>query len=160
MRKEILLKLSVFYTAVLLSCSIATSVWAQECWVVVNKNNPIAALSKQEVNAIFLGVRRMFNNIHEIEVVDQAIENPIYAEFYQAVTGKTVAQVRAKRAALTFTDDVLPPDAVFDDKAVVAWIEQHPHGIGYVYANSDETIGKRVKVVYRFSVNDENERHD
>lgn len=160
MRKEIFFKLSVFYTAVLIFCSIATSALAHEYWVVVNKSNSVTALSKQEVSAIFLGVRRMFNNIHEIELVDQAIENPIYAEFYQAVTGKTVAQVRARRAALTFTDDVLPPDAVFDDRAVVAWIEQHPHGIGYIYANSDEAIGKKVKIVYRFSANAGNERQD
>lgn len=152
MWKGILFRQSIFYIALLIGCFFSLPVWARDYWVIVNKHNPLAELSQQEVKAIFLGVQRMFHNGNEIEVVDQAIETPIYVEFYKHIAGKTVAQVRAKRASLTFTGDVLPPDAVFDDEAVVAWIEKHPHGIGYIYASSVDTLNDRVKIVCRFSV--------
>ncbi len=152
MWKGTLFRQSMFYVTLLISCFLGLPVWAQDYWVIVNKNNSLTELSQKEVKAIFLGVQRVFHQGNEIDVVDQAIENPIYAEFYKYVADKTVAQVRAKRASLTFTGDLLPPDAVFDDEAVVAWIEKHPQGIGYIYANSVEPFSDRAKVVFRFSV--------
>lgn len=146
-----------FYTSclsgvwVLLCVLFSSCASAQEYWVVVNQNNPLTDLSLVDVRSIFLGVRRVSSSGYEIEVVDQPIESAIYAGFYKRVTGKTVAQIRAKRAYLTFAGNALPPEAVMDDQAVIAWIEQHPHGIGYVRGDLAAAMMSRVKVVYRVS---------
>jgi ABC-type phosphate transport system substrate-binding protein len=150
-------KQTIFYTSCLsgvwmLLCVLFSSrASAQEYWVVVNQNNPLAELSVLEVRSIFLGVRRVFNSGYEIEVVDQSIESAVYAGFYKRVAGKTVAQIRAKRAYLTFAGDALPPEAVMDDQAVITWIEQHQYGIGYVRGDLAGTMINRVKVVSRIS---------
>lgn len=135
-----------------LACLLFSSgVCAQDYWIVVNQSNPLNKLSVMEARSIFLGVRRVFDSGYEIEVVDQPIESAVYAGFYERVAGKTVAQIRAKRAYLTFAGDTLPPEAVMDDQAVITWIEQHQYGIGYVRGDLAGTMINRVKVVCRVS---------
>lgn len=128
-----------FYFGLLLflhTTSFLQGAYATEYLVIAHKENPVKNLEFNEAVSIFLGVQHVYSNGYEIEIIDQQVENDIYAGFYRALTDKSVAQIRSRRASLTFAGISLPPEIVENDVEVMRWIQKHKWGIGYIYADS------------------------
>jgi hypothetical protein len=121
---------------------------ADDYLIVTNQSNPVDAVSLNEATSIFLGVQRLFVSGYEIEIIDQPVNSDIYSKFYRVVTSKSVAQIRSRRASLTFAGVSLPPEVVENDEEVIRWLQKHPNGIGYI---NESSLSERIKVLLRVS---------
>lgn len=121
---------------------------ADDYLIVTNQSNPVDMISSNEATSIFLGVQRLFVSGYEIEIIDQPVNSDIYSSFYRLVTSKSVAQIRSRRASLTFAGVSLPPEVVENDEEVIRWLKKHLNGIGYINENN---LNEHIKVLLRVS---------
>lgn len=111
--------------------------------VIISSKNPISKLTPDQVSQIFLGQSKTFYTGAMAEPLDLE-EPPIRAEFYQKVTGKTPAQLKAHWSKLTFSGNAQPPQALPKGAAVVKKVAENPKFIGYV---DKSAVDASVKVV-------------
>jgi ABC-type phosphate transport system substrate-binding protein len=119
------------------------SLFAQQV-VVVNARSGVAVLTRSEVINIYLGRYRQFFNGLEAQPVDVVDHHPGRTRFYQALVGKTVAEINAYWARQVFSGRVTPPPLVASDEDVLKWVASHPGGIGFV---DQARVDSRVRVV-------------
>ena len=131
-------------TKALLLMLLSCFVLAEDYLIVTSQNNPVDTIALNEATSIFLGVQRLFVSGHEIEIIDQPVNSEIYSKFYRLVTSKSVAQIRSRRASLTFAGGSLPPEVVENDEEVIAWLKKNPNGIGYIHESS---LNEHIKVL-------------
>lgn len=120
----------------------ATSASAQVV-VIISAKNPISKLTPEQVSQIFLGQAKTFYSGAQAVPIDLA-EGPTRREFYEKVTGKTPAQLKAYWSKLTFSGNAQPPQALADSQAVVKQVAENPKFIGYV---DKAAVDGSVKVV-------------
>src|SRR5690606_16825950 len=119
--------------------AMAASAAHAEVVVVVHPSNPAASMSSAEVTDVFLGKSTA------LSPVDQPESSPVRGEFYQKVTGKDAAQVKALWTRLIFTGKATPPKEVASDAEVKKAVAADPKAIGYI--QKSEADGS-VKVVF------------
>jgi ABC-type phosphate transport system substrate-binding protein len=100
--------------------------------VIVNPKNPAAALTTEQVAAMYLGNTTTFPGGGPVALADQPEAAGIRGTFYQKATGRSVAQVRATWARITFTGKGTPPKELKSDADVKAFVAADPKAIGYV----------------------------
>jgi ABC-type phosphate transport system substrate-binding protein len=113
--------------------------------VVVSSNSPIAALSKVQVQDIFLGKTMRFPGGAAAVVIDQAEGSAVRDEFYDKVFGKSAAQIKAYWSKIIFTGRGQPPYSVSNTVEIMKRISANPAAIGYI---DRAMINASVKVVY------------
>ncbi|MBP1771175.1 MAG: ABC-type phosphate transport system, periplasmic component [Holophagaceae bacterium] len=112
--------------------------------VIISTKNPISKLTADQVSQIFLGQAKTFYTGAMCEPLDQAEGSGARNEFYQKVTGKNAAQLRAHWSKLTFSGKAQPPQALAGNQAVVKMVADNPKFIGYV---DKSAVDGSVKVV-------------
>ena len=117
-----------------------------ELVVIVNAKNPAANLTPEQVGAMYLGNVTTFPNGDAISLVDQTAQGGIREEFYQKATGRSLAQVKATWARITFTGKAAPPKEMKNDSDVKALVASDPRAIGYVDASA---VDASVKIVLK-----------
>ena len=127
--------------AVLSLASLATHA---EVVVIVNPKNPAANLSAEQVSALFLGTATTFPEGGAATLADQPESASIRGDFYQKATGRSVAQVKATWARLTFTGKGTPPKELKTDADVKAFVASDPKAIGYVDSSAVDGSVKAV----------------
>lgn len=100
-------------------------VLAQSVAVIVNPKNANAMTSEQVAN-IFLG------KSNELVGVDLPDGNAVRDAFYQKVTGKDGAQLKAYWAKLVFTGKAQPLKEFSSDADVKKFVAANPTAIGYI----------------------------
>lgn len=111
--------------------------------VIISSKNPISKLTPDQVSQIFLGQAKTFYTGGMAEPLDLD-EAPARAEFYQKVTGKSPAQLKAHWSKLTFSGNAQPPASLSSGAAVVRKVAENPRYIGYV---DKSHVDASVKVV-------------
>jgi ABC-type phosphate transport system substrate-binding protein len=134
------LKLMIAATAL----SLASMAAHAELVVIVNPKNPAASLSADQVSALFLGTATSFPDGGAATLADQPESASIRGDFYQKATGRSVAQVKATWARLTFTGKGTPPKELKTDAEVKAFVASDPKAIGYVDASAVDGSVKTV----------------
>lgn len=119
---------------------------ADELWVIVNSKNPISAMDKAEVSALYLGRYQAYRDGSFALPLDQLADGDVRATFYQLLTGKSEVYINAYWARILFTGRAMPPRQLENDSAVLAIVQKNPSAIGYVSAGTKLT---GVKVVLR-----------
>lgn len=115
--------------------------------VIVHPDNPVPQLRREQVVDIFMGRRLTFPQGSDIVLpLDQAPDSTTRAAFYQALVGKSVAQVNAYWARLLFTGRATPPRVLQTPAAILKAVRENPDAIGYIDSD-DPPPG--VKTVYR-----------
>lgn len=107
--------------------------------VVVNKDVPVERIDPGQATQIFL---RQVNNWPDggrIQPIDLAEGNPLRAEFYSKVTGRSPGQLRAYWARQAFTGMGLPPRELATAADVSKAVQTTPGAIGYVDRRNAET---------------------
>ena len=122
-------------TAAFALCS--ASALAQSVAVIVNPANASAPSAEQIAN-IFLG------KSSELTGVDLPDSHPVRSAFYQKVTGKDGAQLKAYWAKLVFTGKAQPLKEVASDADVKKFVASNPTAIGYI---DKSAVDGSVKVV-------------
>jgi ABC-type phosphate transport system substrate-binding protein len=113
--------------------------------VVVSAKSPVAALSKTQVQDIFLGKTIRFPDGAPAVVIDQAEGSAIRDEFYNKVAGKSAAQIKAYWSKIIFTGRGQPPPSVPNSIEVLKRISANPAAIGYI---DRDMINDSVRVVF------------
>lgn len=139
MRKSIIR--SLLSTAVFALCAAQANA---EVVVIVNPKNPAASLTAQQVAALYLGHATTFPSGGPVAMADQPEAAGIRGDFYQKATGRSVAQVRATWARITFTGKGTPPKELKSDADVKAFVAADPRAIGYVDASAVDGSVKAV----------------
>ena len=115
-----------------------------EIVVIVNPKNPAANLSAEQVEAMFLRNANAFRDGGGVALADQAEGAGIRSEFYQKATGRSIAQVKATWARITFTGKATPPKELKSDADVKAFVASDPKAIGYVDSSAVDASVKAV----------------
>ena len=115
--------------------------------VIVNPKNPAADLSAEQIAAIYLGTATSFPDGGAVALADQPESAGIRNAFYQKATGRSVAQVKATWARITFTGKGTPPKELKSDADVKAFVAGDPKAIGYVDSSA---VDGSVKAVAKF----------
>ena len=103
----------------------AIPAFAQSVAVIVNPKNANAPSSEQIAN-IFLG------KSNDLIGVDLPDGNGLRDAFYQKVTGKDGAQLKAYWAKLVFTGKAQPLKEMASDADVKKFVAGNPNAIGYI----------------------------
>jgi ABC-type phosphate transport system substrate-binding protein len=111
-------------SAVILALFAVCDVRAEEIVVIVNLE--AATISREQVADIYLGRSDAWTPI------DQAVGSEIYVEFYQKVTGRDSAQVKAIWSRILFTGRGVPPKQLHDSAAVKKAVAANPKAVGYI----------------------------
>lgn len=121
--------------AVLLTAALACGPAAAEIVVIVSPANQASRMFTEQAAQFFLGKSNQFTP------VDQGKESAIRREFYQKVTGKTLAQVEGVWAKIEFSGKGTMPKSYPNDAAVKKAVAADPHAIGYIdKASVDDSI--------------------
>jgi ABC-type phosphate transport system substrate-binding protein len=114
--------------------------------VIVNPKND-ATLNAEQVSALYLGTAVTFSDGAAVALVDQQESSGIRGEFYQKATGRSVAQVKATWARITFTGKGTPPKELKSDAEVKAFVASNPKAIGYINSSA---VDSSIKVAVKF----------
>jgi ABC-type phosphate transport system substrate-binding protein len=112
--------------------------------VIVNPKNPAASLTPAQVAALFLGNATSFPGGGPVALADQPEAAGIRGDFYQKAVGRSVAQVKATWARITFTGKGTPPKELKSDADVKAFVAADPRAIGYVDSSAVDSSVKAV----------------
>jgi ABC-type phosphate transport system substrate-binding protein len=111
--------------------------------VVVHPQSPLSTISQQEATNLFLGKTNQISGA-EANLLDLPESHPARALFYEGITGKSLSQVKATWARLTFTGKAFPPQQFPNANAIKKAIAADPKAIGYI---DKKDIDDSVKVV-------------
>ena|SRR5688572_19809249 len=125
--------------ALLVAAAAGASVATAEVVVVVHPSNPAASMSAEQVADVFLGKSTA------LSPVDQPESSAVRGEFYQKVTGKDAAQVKALWTRLIFTGKATPPKEVAASADVKKAVGADAKAIGYIEKSA---VDGSVKVVF------------
>lgn len=125
--------------ALLVAAAAGVTAANAEVVVVVHPSNPAASMSADQVADVFLGKSTA------LSPVDQPESSAVRGEFYQKVTGKDAAQVKAIWTRLIFTGKATPPKEVGSSADVKKAVAGDPKAIGYIEKSA---VDGSVKVVF------------
>lgn len=111
--------------------------------VVVHPENPVATLTHEFVEQVFLVKQTTWADGVLVDVVLNASEE-IAGAFYPDIIEKTPGQYLIYRKKLLFNGIAIPPKSMRDDEEVILYIAQHPNSIGFV---SPGSLDWRVKPI-------------
>lgn len=117
-----MLKTTLCASALLL---LSASAFAQSVAVIVNPKNA-SAPSADQISNIFLGKS---NDLVGVDLPDGSAAREA---FYQKVTGKDGAQLKAYWAKLVFTGKAQPLKEFASDAEVKKFVAANPNAIGYI----------------------------
>jgi ABC-type phosphate transport system substrate-binding protein len=132
---------------VLISCSAAFcvhSAYAQVA-VVVGAKSDVPTLTSEQVSAVYLGKSDKFPNGSTALPLDQTAGSAVRGTFYDKVTGKSEAQVKAAWSRLVFSGKGTPPKEVASSAEVKKLVGTNPNTIGYIEKSA---VDSSVKVVF------------
>lgn len=114
--------------------------------VIVNPANS-AALSKSDVQNIFLAKAKSFPDGVSVSPVNLSENNATRSEFEDAVCEKSDSQMKSYWAKLLFTGKAIPIKQLDGDQEVIDFVSKNRDAIGYVDSSS---VTDSVKVVLEF----------
>jgi ABC-type phosphate transport system substrate-binding protein len=118
----------------------STAAFGADFVVIVNKANA-TPIDKALVAKLYTGDAKNWADGTPVALIDQDDASAVRAEFAQAITGKSVASLRALWAQHTFSGRALPPKVVGGDAAVKSAVAANRAAIGYVSAGSvDDSV--------------------
>ena len=129
----------VMKAALLATAALGVSAANAEVVVVVHPSNSTASMSAEQVADVFLG------KTTALAPVDLPESSAVRSEFYQKVTGKDAAQVKAVWTRLIFTGKATPPKEVSASADVKKAVGSDPKAIGYIEKSA---VDSSVKVVF------------
>jgi ABC-type phosphate transport system substrate-binding protein len=140
MRRPTRFNLSVIGFAACLAMTVAEATVV----TVVSAKSPITALSKTEVADIFLGKSNRFPDGAQATPIDQPETSHLREEFYDKVTGKSLAQLKAYWSKIIFTGRGRPPKTASSGTEVKKLLAENVLAIGYI---EDTQVDASVRVL-------------
>lgn len=137
----------------ILGCCLALlalpSAASQDLYVVVNKQNPLKALTKQQLTDLFMGRSPYFPSGAAVLKLDAPGSSSLRQQFYHALVNMSLPEVNAYWARLMFSGRATPPMQVASENDMLQLISQNPNAIGYIPAGA---MNEEVKVLFVISM--------
>ncbi|MEP6883596.1 MAG: phosphate ABC transporter substrate-binding protein [Gammaproteobacteria bacterium] len=111
---------------------------------VVSAKSPITALSKEQIADIFLGKSYRFPEGASATPIDQPEGSSVRGEFYDKVTGKSLAQLKAYWSKIIFTGRGRPPKAASSSAEVKKMLAADLSAISYI---DDTQVDPSIRVL-------------
>lgn len=112
--------------------------------VVVSAKSDVAAMTSDQVAALFLGKSDKFPAGGKASLLDQAQGSPVRVSFYEKVAGKNESQVKAVWSRLAFSGTGTPPKEVANSAEVKKLVAANPNAVGYIEKSA---VDASVKVI-------------
>ncbi len=103
-----------------------------EMVVIVNKDNPLFAISRAEVEMIYLGKKKQFQNGLPAVPVDLPADFPLRREFFANVLGKGEESYRLYWVRMIFSGKGQPPLTLAAEDEAVRFVSRNKGGIAFV----------------------------
>lgn len=103
-----------------------------EIAIIAHNNNELGNLTRKQIADIYMGRTTSLPNGTIPLPLDYQGDPAVRARFYQAVTGKNMAQINAYWARLSFTGQANPPRRLADRAAILQVVEKNMDALGYV----------------------------
>ncbi|MBI4792766.1 MAG: substrate-binding domain-containing protein [Deltaproteobacteria bacterium] len=117
-----------------------TAVAAADFAVVVNRENPVDSLERDEVKKIFLGRKTFWSDGQGIDVILQE-EGEVHESFVLGIVHKSARQFQMYWKMALFSGTGIPPKQQPDSQAVKAAVAANPKMIGYIDIRQlDDTV--------------------
>lgn len=114
--------------------------------VIVHPDNPINALSKQEIANLFLGNLKNFPGGKLAIPVHLNNKNSLQKQFLSHILNRTVYQFKAHWARMVFVGTIEPPLELATPQEVKLYVANNSSAIGYV---DEAFVDHSVKVVFK-----------
>ena len=112
--------------------------------VVVGAKSDIAALTVDQVTSIYLGKTDKLPNGNTALPLDQVSGSAVRSNFYEKVTGKSEAQVKAAWSRLVFSGKGTPPKEIGSSAEIKKLVATTPNMMGYIEKSA---VDSSVKVI-------------
>lgn len=112
--------------------------------VIVNPKSPLAAMTPEQVAAIFMGKSATLPSGQTAVPADLPESSTARDQFYSKAAGKSPSQVKATWARLTFSGKATPPKEVPTAADVKKHVATNVDAIGYIEKSA---VDSTVKVV-------------
>jgi ABC-type phosphate transport system substrate-binding protein len=116
----------------------ASTLFAADYTVIANKDVSTSSLSKQELQAIFLGEKTRWDDGKHITIINLETGD-VQKSFLQAIVEKTPSQYENYWKKLIFTGKATAPKSTTDQSNVIEFVAGQQGAIGYVAAG--EAVG-------------------
>jgi hypothetical protein len=113
-----------------LACAFTPAAKA-DYYIVVGERNPVAGLTQQQVQQLFMGRTRSYPDGRPATPCDIA-SDALRAGFYRALSGMSLPQVTSYWARLMFSGRNLPPQRLNSEAAVIERLQNDPAAIGWL----------------------------
>ncbi|TYQ04595.1 UNVERIFIED_ORG: hypothetical protein JN05_04912 [Zoogloea ramigera] len=115
-----------------LTLSIICPSASAELVVIVSAKRAPVALNRGQVSDIFLAQTERFPNGDSVTPLDLSIDSPLREQFYDKVSAKSPALLRAYWTKMVFTGRGLPPREMATSVAMRRQVAANPSLIGYI----------------------------
>lgn len=126
--------------------------WSQDLAVIVNRDNPLNTLSKQQLVDLFMGRSPYFPCGCAVVKLDAPSASMVRKAFYHSLVGMSLNEVNAYWARLMFSGRATPPMQVHQEQDIVKLVADNSNAIGYVPKDTYGDSNNDVKVVFVLSV--------
>lgn len=114
--------------------------------VIVNPQNPVSALSEQELSRLFLKKSVTWPGGGSVAPVDQERTSAVRRAFSQKVHNKDADAVVAYWQTMVFSGRDTPPPVKATDASVIEFVRANPGAVGYVTDSAELSGVKAVAV--------------
>ena len=114
--------------------------------IVVNKDNSVNSLSKDEIKRIYTKKMTKWDNGDKIKPVDLQKTSEVRKKFTKDILNKSISAIKAFWQRQIFSGKGVPPPEKKSDEDVIDYVINHPGAIGYVSENADISSVKKVTV--------------
>lgn len=115
-----------------------------ETVVIVNRDNPLASISRTELGLIYFGKKKLFENGDTIVPADLPADNAARADFFENVLGKSDEAFRRYWVRMIFSGKGPPPVAFGNEREAVKFVASSRGGIAFIDSSN---LGPGVKTI-------------
>lgn len=136
---------------ILLFVIAVSAVSAQEFVVIVNKDNPAAAMTASQVKLTFLRkINKRWKELNKnIVPVDRKSDSETRKKFYKDILQMSSDEVTRFYTEREYQNAEAPPIKLTSDDEIIAYVEANVGAIAYVSKNAIQG-DKKVKVLFTF----------
>lgn len=117
-----------------------------ETLVVVNPENSVSGLTREQIVDIYMGRRQYFPGGGVAQPFDLPSDSRVKADFYRRLVDRSIPQINAYWARLQFSGRATPPRTLDSAQTVLKMLLHNREAIAYIDSNE---LDNKVKVVYR-----------
>lgn len=134
--------------SILLLCCLSVSCFAEPAIAVVgNHDGDVGSLTRKQVVDIYMGRTSALANGAFPLPMDYQGNIELRERFYRLMTGKTLAQINAYWARMSFTGQSNPARMLSDQKAMLRAVGKNQDALGYVEKSEVSAAVKTIFII-------------